>query len=108
MLKAGSSLYRGCPSGFCILRILDIVSACEVWFTFIFRKQEHLAVEDFVVEVLHDSHGSTLALRLPRIPHLYLDYITLLVICQALFLFFLTEGGTRTHIVPYSLYRPQP
>ena len=31
-------------NGFCILRILDIVSACEVWFTFIYRKQEHLAV----------------------------------------------------------------
>ena len=30
--------------GFCILRILDIVSACEVWFKFIYRKQEHLAV----------------------------------------------------------------
>lgn len=38
------ALYRGCPHGFCILRILDIFSACEVWFTFIYRKQEHLAV----------------------------------------------------------------
>jgi hypothetical protein len=52
------------------------------------------AVEDFVVEVLHDSRGSTLALRLPRIPHLYLDYITNLAICQDLFLIFF-EGCDR-------------
>ena len=68
----------------CILRILDILSACEVWFKFIFRTQEHRAVEDFVIKDLHDSRGSCLRL-LPRIPHLYLDYITLLVICQAFF-----------------------
>ena len=30
--------------GLCTLRIRDIFSACAVWFTFIFRKQEHLAV----------------------------------------------------------------
>ena len=30
--------------GFCILRIPNIFSACGVWFTFVFRKQEHLAV----------------------------------------------------------------
>ena len=44
--------------GFCIAHILDIVSACEVWFTFVFRAHEHRAVEDFVVKVLHDSRGS--------------------------------------------------
>jgi hypothetical protein len=65
--------------------IRDIVSACTVWFTFVSRTPTPRAVEDFIVEVLHDSRGSTLALRLPRIPHLYLDYITLLVICQDLF-----------------------
>ena len=31
-------------SGLCILRIHDIFSACVVWFTFVSRKQEHLAV----------------------------------------------------------------
>ena len=40
------------------------------------------AVEDFVVEVLHDSRGSTLVIRLPRIPHLYPYYIITWVICQ--------------------------
>jgi hypothetical protein len=54
--------------------------------TYIPHPRGDRAVEDFVVEVLHDSRGSTLALRLPRIPHLYLDYITLLAICQDLFL----------------------
>jgi hypothetical protein len=68
--------------------IRDIVSACTVWFTFVFRTPTPRAVEDFIVEVLHDSRGSTLALRLPRIPHLCLDYITLLVICQDLFTIF--------------------
>ena len=62
-----------------------MISACTVWFTFVFRTPIPRAVEDFIVEVLHDSRGSTLALRLPRIPHLYLDYITLLVICQDFF-----------------------
>lgn len=65
--------------------IRDIVSACTVWFTFIFRTPTPRAVEDFIVEVLRDSRGSTLALGLPRIPHLYLDYITNLAICQDLF-----------------------
>lgn len=78
----------------CILRIHDIVSACVVWFTFLYRTQEHHAVEDFIIKDLHDSHGSCLWL-LPCIPHLYLDYITLLVICQALFLFFFKRGGVE-------------
>ena len=46
--------------GLCILRIHDIFSACVVWFTFVSRKQEHLAVEDFIVKVLSDSRGSCL------------------------------------------------
>lgn len=65
--------------------IHDMISACVVWFTLVFRTPIPHAVEDFVVEVLHDSRGSTLALRLPRIPHLYLDYITNFAICQDLF-----------------------
>ena len=65
------------------------------WFTFISRKCEHLAVEDFIIKDLPDSRGSCLRL-LPCIPHLYLDYITHLVICQALFLiFFGGNGGAR-------------
>ena len=92
--------------------IRNIVSACTVWFTFVFRTPIPRAVEDFIVEVLHDSRGSTLALRLPRIPHLYLDYITHLVICQALFLIFLEVmvglvppsqelGRNRTALPPF-------
>ena len=33
-----------CIGGFCILRIPNIFSACGVWSTFVYRKQEHLAV----------------------------------------------------------------
>ena len=62
--------------------IRDIVSACTVWFTFVFRTPTPRAVEDFIVEVLHDSRGSTLALRLPRIPHLYPYCITTWAVCQ--------------------------
>ena len=79
-------------SGFCILRILDIFSACEVWFTFVSRTQEHRAVEDFVVKVLHDSRGSrrfTFAL----LPSLCFYYSILLTICQALFLIFFGGNG---------------
>ena len=69
--------------------IRDIVSACTVWFTFVFRTPTPRAVEDFVVEVLHDSRGSTLALRLPRIPHLYPYCITTRAVCQEVFYIFL-------------------
>jgi hypothetical protein len=63
-------------------------SACVVWFTLVFRTPIPRAVEDFIVEVLHDSRGSTLALRLPRIPHLYPYYITNLSVCQGCFTIF--------------------
>ena len=38
--------------------IRDIVSACTVWFTFVFRTPTPRAVEDFVIKVLRDSRGS--------------------------------------------------
>lgn len=57
--------------GFCILRILDIVSACEVWFTLIFRKQEHLAVGSWGRGLI-DSRGSfPLGLPYPRLLYPY-------------------------------------
>ena len=59
-------------SGFCILRILDIVSACEVWFTFIYRIQEHHAVGSWD-RGLTDSRGSLFRVALPSpfVPLLY-------------------------------------
>ena len=38
--------------------IRDIVSACTVWFTFVFRTPTPRAVEDFIVKGLSDSRGS--------------------------------------------------
>ena len=49
--------YRIEWSGLCILRIHDIFSACVVWFTFVYRKQEHLAVGSWGIG-LTDSRGS--------------------------------------------------
>ena len=43
--------------GLCILRIHDIFSACVVWFTFVFRTQEHRAVGSSGIG-LTDSRGS--------------------------------------------------
>ena len=38
--------------------IRDIVSACTVWFTFVFRTPTPRAVEDFIVKVLLASRGA--------------------------------------------------
>ena len=60
-------------NGFCILRILDIFSACEVWFTFVYRKQEHLAVGSSE-QGLTRSRGHphfVVALSSPFVPLLY-------------------------------------
>ena len=46
--------------GLCILRIRNIFSACAVWFTFIFRTQEHRAVEDFIGKGLPTLVGLSL------------------------------------------------
>ena len=51
--------------GLCILRIPNIISARGVWFTFIYRKQEHLAVGSSGTG-LTDSRGSHL-LALPAL-----------------------------------------
>ena len=67
--------------GFCILRIPNIISACGVWFTFIFRTQEHHAVEDFVSKDLLALVGTHI-LWLPCIPHLCLNYNTVEMVCQ--------------------------
>lgn len=71
-------------NGFCILRIPYIISARGVWFTFIFRKQEHLAVGSWG-RGLTDSRGS-LPLGLPCPPLLYSYYSTDLSVCQEFFL----------------------
>ena len=84
---------------YCIAHNPLLLQLLGHWFTFIYRKCEHLAVEDFIVKVLCDSRGSrrfTFAL----LPSLYLYYSTLLAICQVLFLFFFAGGATRTHIIP--------
>ena len=73
--------------GFCILRIPNIISACGVWFTFIFRTQEHHAVEDFVSKDLLALVGTHI-LWLPCIPHLCLNYNTIEMVCQDPFWFF--------------------
>lgn len=69
--------------------IRNIVSACTVWLTFVFRTPTPRAVEDFIVEVLHDPRGSC--------PHGFClaSLICILIISQTLrfvktfFLFFL-------------------
>ena len=80
---------------YCIAHNPLLLQLLGHWFTLISRKCEHLAVEDFIIKDLPDSRGSRSQL-LPCFPHLYLDYITHLVICQALFLiFFGGNGGAR-------------
>ena len=64
--------------------IRDIVSACTVWFTFVFRTPTPRAVEDFIVKDLLDSRGSCL-LASALLPSLCLNYITNLAACQDLF-----------------------
>ena len=60
--------------GYCIVHNPLLLQPLRHWFTFIFRKHEHLAVEDFVVKVLYDSRGSrlfALALHPSFVPLLY-------------------------------------
>ena len=67
--------------GYCIVHNPLLLQPLRHWFTFISRKYEHLAVEDFVVKVLYDSRGSrrfTFAL----LPSLCLYYSTLDWVCQ--------------------------
>lgn len=68
----------------CIIPTLS--SAWGLWFTFIYRTHEHHAVEDFISKDLLALVGTHI-LWSPCIPHLYLDYITNLAICQDLFEF---------------------
>jgi hypothetical protein len=59
--------------GFCSRHIRNIVSACAVWFTFIYRKPTHLAVGSSG-RGLTDSRGSavlSVALPSPFVPLLY-------------------------------------
>jgi hypothetical protein len=83
--------------GYCIVHNPLLLQPLRHWFTFIFRKYEHLAVGSWG-KGLTDSRGS-FPLGLPYPPLLYLDYSTHLAICQDLFYFF-TGGATRTHIIP--------
>ena len=53
--------------GYCIVHNPLLLQPLRHWFTFISRKYEHLAVEDFVVKDLPDSRGSCLRL-LPCFP----------------------------------------
>ena len=84
-----------------------MISACVVWFTLVFRTPIPHAVEDFIIEVLHDSRGSTLALRLPRIPHLYPYYITIWVVCQGVFYIFFRRLGLAPSVFA-GLFLPPP
>jgi hypothetical protein len=70
--------------GYCIAHNPLLLQPLRHWFTFIFRKYEHLAVEDFIIKDLPDSRGSRLWLP-PCIPHLYPYCITLLRVCQEVF-----------------------
>ena len=79
--------------GFCILRIPNIFSACGVWFTFVYRTQEHRAVGSSGNGLTY-SRGNPPSSRLPYPRLLYLYYSTLLAICQVLFLFFFSNGWT--------------
>lgn len=45
---------------YCIAHNPLLLQPLGHWFTFIYRKHEHLAVEDFIVKVLPDSRGSCL------------------------------------------------
>lgn len=84
----------------CILHIHDILSACVVWFTFVYRKQEHLAVGSSR-RGLTDSRGS-----FPLWDCLSLTcctkYIILREFCQEVFQenLQLFSGITRTVSVP--------
>ena len=69
---------------YCIAHNPLLLQLLGHWFTFIYRKCEHLAVEDFVSKDLLALVGTHI-LWSPCIPHLYLDYITNLAICQDLF-----------------------
>jgi hypothetical protein len=60
--------------GFCIAHILDIVSACEAWFTFVFRAHEHRAVGSSGERSYRLSWVFPFGTALPS--PLYLDYIT--------------------------------
>ena len=73
--------------GFCILRILDIFSACEVWFTFVYRKQEHLAVGSSGNGLTY-SRGNPPSSRLPYPRLLYPYCITTWAVCQGVFYIF--------------------
>ena len=53
--------------GYCIVHNPLLLQPLRHWSTFIFRKYEHLAVEDFVIKDLPDSRGSCLRL-LPCFP----------------------------------------
>ena len=88
--------------------IRDMISACTVWFTFISRTPIPRAVEDFVVKVLRDSHGSCF-LASALLPSLYPYYSTLLELCQEVFLTFLScpsnfPSNLSDVIAPTSLY----
>ena len=54
--------------GYCIVHNPLLLQPLRHWFTFISRKHEHLAVEDFIVKVLLNSRGSRFQLQ-PCIPH---------------------------------------
>ena len=68
----------------CTLRKSNIVSGWGLWFTFIYRKQGHLAVEDFVSKDLLALVGTHISWS-PHPPLLCFHYTTLCSICQALF-----------------------
>ena len=102
--------YHDRLSGFCSRHIPNIVSACGVWFTFVFRTPTHHAVGSWG-RGLTDSRGS-FPLGLPCPPLLYPYCITTWEICQGVFYIFFrgwfarplrTEDATLLRPLPLTL-----
>ena len=70
--------------GYCIAHKPLLFQPLRHWFTFIYRKHEHLAVEDFGIKDLHDSRGSNLLVS-ALLPSLCTYYSTLCGVCQEVF-----------------------
>ena len=88
--------------GYCIVHNPLLLQPLRHWFTFISRKHEHLAVEDFIVKVLSDSHGSCL-LASALLPSFWIKYTILGVVCQDLF-----SNFFENFILPSRWLAPSP
>ena len=82
--------------GFCILRIRDIVSACTVWFTFVFRTQEHRAVGSSEQGLTRSRGHPCHWVALPS-PFVLLLYHRPFGLSRVFLIFFEERVGIRTH-----------